>query len=242
MGKFVLTEQKLYKMIVESITEVLNENTSDDLMYDIIEEYSEEDLLFEFLEDKEHGITRKQWDLIPAEQYKNLLNRYMAAPNPESARIPKNIVDNWIKLIMKNLISIDYITAFAGHEQYFPIDALENVFGNDVDWNNYSESSDYLDNIGFYDWCKFPDGSDAWSDYGIKPIYDLLKQYDYNMESSDMLLLINRILDITHCRGDLASAFIEGGSKTCSQISALSQLPTTKVVGLWSKGQNPVTD
>jgi hypothetical protein len=40
------------------------------------------------------------------------------------------------------------------------------------------------------------------------------------MSGEDILILINRCLDIGHQRGDLASAFIEGGSRTCSEISS----------------------
>lgn len=218
------------QMVMECVYNLLNEDFG--MLEDIYSEYSCQDILFEFLYDKENGIKVKQWDLIPAEQYKNLLIRYMSAPTPQAARIPQNIVYNWMRLIVKNAISIEYITQLAGHSQHFPSEDTEDVFGDvEVNWNDYSEASNYLDDIGFYDWCKLPDGSDAWSDFGLKPIFDLLCEYNQNMEPSETLLLINRILDITHCRGDLASAFIEGGSRTCSSISGILREGTQEDFG-----------
>ena len=69
------------------------------------------------------------------------------------------------------------------------------------------------------EWNKLPDGSDALSDFGIEPLEELVAQYDENMNPEDVLVLINKCLDIAHFRGDLASMFIQGGSKVLSQIS-----------------------
>lgn len=78
---------------------------------------------------------------------------------------------------------------------------------------------DVLDEIGLYDWMKLPDGSDAWSDFGIDPILELISKYNENDSPEKVLVLINKILDVYHQRGDLSSIFIEGGSKSLSQIS-----------------------
>lgn len=184
-------------------------------VYDIYEDYTVSDLLYEFLRDKEAGIPQKRWNLIPAQQYHNLLKRYM--DNPSTARIPDSIVKNWFEnIIMKNAVSIEYITQLAGHSQYFPSYDMDIVFGEPMD---YSEGWRKLDEEGFYDWCKLPDGSDGWSDYGIGPIFKVIQEYNQSMEGWQVLILINRVLDIAHCRGDLASAFIQGGSHSCDYIS-----------------------
>ena len=54
---------------------------------------------------------------------------------------------------------------------------------------------EFLDKIGLYDWMEMPDGSEAWSDYGLKPIFDLIKQYDDNKTPEETLVLINKILE-----------------------------------------------
>lgn len=80
-------------------------------------------------------------------------------------------------------------------------------------------ASQYLEDNGYYDMMTLPDGSDAWSDYGIRPLEEIIEQYDESLEPEKVLVLINRALDVTHQRGDLASAFIEGGRSTLSSIS-----------------------
>lgn len=185
------------------------------------EEYRQEDLLTEFLSDKENGVKEKKWSVIPKEQYHNILKRYMELG--EMAKIPDSIINGWIEdIIIPNALSILYITEFAGHSEYVPIEAVEDVFGSKF-YDNYSSDydgmSDFLEEIGFYDWCTLPDGSNAWSDFGINPIFQLINSYEGCESVEEKLILINRVLDIAHQRGDLASAFIEGGRKSCEHIS-----------------------
>ena len=47
----------------------------------------------------------------------------------------------------------------------------------------------------------------------------LIKEYNDNSTPESVLILINKILDIYHQRGDLSSIFIEGGKKSLSLIS-----------------------
>lgn len=80
--------------------------------------------------------------------------------------------------------------------------------------------STFLDDTGLYYYMVMPDGSDAWSDYGLQPIFNLISQYDENESTPEQtLVLINKILDVYHQRGDISSIFITGGSKALSQIS-----------------------
>lgn len=196
----------------------LNESLSN-RVYDAMEDYSHSDLLEEFVRDKRNGVAQKKWNLIPFERYRNVRERFLR--EPQMARIPLNLVTSWFDIIIHNTLSISYITDFAGHSQYFPSEDLEEVFGVYAD---YSEGWKVLDKEGFYDWAKLPDGSDAWSDYGLSPLYKIIGEYSENMEPGDVLMLIDRALDVSHCRGNLASAFIEGGSKSCDNITSKSTL------------------
>ena len=88
---------------------------------------------------------------------------------------------------------------------------------NEVD--DYEAASQYLEDNDLYSRMTLPDGSDAWSDYGISPLEEIILKYNDNLPPEDVIVLINKALDVTHQRGDLASAFIEGGSSTLSSIS-----------------------
>ena len=78
---------------------------------------------------------------------------------------------------------------------------------------------DFFDRIGFYDTMILPDGSDAFSDYGLDPLLEIISKYNNNLQPEEVIVLVNKCLDIYHRRGDLASAFIVGGSKSLSWIS-----------------------
>lgn len=77
----------------------------------------------------------------------------------------------------------------------------------------------FFDEIGIYDWMLMPDGSEAWSDFGIRPLMEILSEYDGDSTPEETLVLVNRALDVYHQRGDMASIFIQGGRKSLSQIS-----------------------
>ena len=183
-------------------------------LYDIYENYQPYNVLMEF----ENGEQNIWFPLIKPTEYKQALLEFMKMG--ELVRFPKDKVFKWLEIIMKNTCIIDAMTALAGHTAWFPYDDCRNVYGELED-----ESDDFvffsttLDRKGFYDWCKLPDGSDAWSDYGLQPLWDILDEYQENMTAEQVLVLVNRCLDVTHQRGDLPSAFIEGGSSSLTKIS-----------------------
>lgn len=78
---------------------------------------------------------------------------------------------------------------------------------------------DALDDIGLYDWMKAPDGSDAFSDFGIDKLLSAIEDYNSSLPPERVLVMVNKALDVYHCRGDLASMFVEGGSKELDAIA-----------------------
>lgn len=203
-----------------NIRRILCEETGEELYNEAWENgHDVSSVLWEFLSDKKEGRKQKHWRLIPANQYYNLLNRFMV--HGAGANIPYNVVNGWFtQIILFNTMELEYLTELMGHSQYFPFDDFADVFGEEWEHcNDYDKCSDYLGEIGFYDWALLPDGSDAMSDYGLKPLFKIIKEYNSEMSPGEILVLINRILDVAHCRGDLASMFIQGGSHALSQIS-----------------------
>lgn len=76
-----------------------------------------------------------------------------------------------------------------------------------------------LEDKGFFDNARLPDGSPAWSDYGLRPLWDIIGEYREGMSAEQVLVLINKALDVYHQNGDLVSAFIKGGAEVADQIS-----------------------
>ena len=74
--------------------------------------------------------------------------------------------------------------------------------------------------IGITDeWMQMPDGSDAFSDFGIEPIVNIITEYDEDLPPEKVLVLVNKVLDVYHQRGDLSSIFVQGGSKALDRIA-----------------------
>lgn len=69
------------------------------------------------------------------------------------------------------------------------------------------------------EWMSMPDGSDAISDYGIEPIVKILAEYEEGMPAEKVLVIVNKALDIWHCRGDLSSIFVQGGISALDKIA-----------------------
>ena len=81
------------------------------------------------------------------------------------------------------------------------------------------EIFDVLDDIGLYEWMVMPDGSDAWSDYGLEPLMEIINEYNSDLSPEKVIVIVNKALDVYHQRGDMASIFVEGGTKALSKIS-----------------------
>jgi hypothetical protein len=92
----------------------------------------------------------------------------------------------------------------------------------------YDAYCQYLEEKGFWEWLILPDGSGAYSDYGIRPLEEIISEYTENSTPEQTIVLINRLLDVTHQRGDLSSIFIEGGKSTLTRISNNSYLNESK--------------
>lgn len=171
---------------------------------------------------------RMSWDLIPAQKYQYALNKFIQQ-GPELFRFPEKTLRDWLDLILLNLEKIRIVTGICGHDQFGEVDSIRDFYfdeNNDVESelgeeliNDWESSYNFLDDRGFGIWEVLPDGTDAISDYGIRPITDILYELPDEPSSADMIVALNKCLDITHQRGDLASAFIEGGSNSLTSIS-----------------------
>jgi hypothetical protein len=104
----------------------------------------------------------------------------------------------------------------------------------EVDYNTNKlywvvDQMNFLDLIGFYDWMMMPDGSDAFSDFGIEPLERILSEYDEELPPEKVLVIVNKALDVYHQRGDMASIFVTGGSRALSKIAEHAKKSKKKI-------------
>ena len=114
---------------------------------------------------------------------------------------------------------------------------------NDINQDNYqyrieskdgryylvSSMFDFLNDIGLYDWMVMPDGSEAWSDFGLEPLMEIINEYNSDLSPEKVIVIVNKALDVYHQRGDMASIFVEGGTEALSQISECKENKARKI-------------
>ena len=57
------------------------------------------------------------------------------------------------------------------------------------------------------------------SDYGLKPLEDLLSTLLRASSPEEKLLVIDQMLNVVHQRSDIADWFVEGGKQSLAQLS-----------------------
>lgn len=185
---------------------------------DIFDEYPDitpSSIFKRYVDDEEKGIKRIQWDVIPAEQYKNLLERYMEMG--EFARIPLDVVTGWFNKIKRNIVILYYLS-YMYHRKYgFPFEIVP------FETDNVIKAQLWLVvNTNFYGWATFSNRGPAYSDQGFEKLFPLLREYRPDMTAPEVLILINRIIHVSHPRdveSDFTECFIEGGRETCNKIT-----------------------
>lgn len=226
-------------MISEAYRKMISES-----IYDDERKTDTYNILAEFKDDKERGIARRHWNLIPANQYAYAIRKFSES-EPETFVFSERLINDWLDLIITNTQEIDVISNLTGRNDlngagsidYY---AVQEIFPDEWDasveqlkkegyekhrkefgeaWYYQQVAYDVLNKLGFYEWAVLPDGGIADSDNGVGGVSDILEEVDFDSPISDKLVAINRCLDVFHRRSDWASAFIEGGKDTLWSIS-----------------------
>ena len=210
----------------------LKESRGDNPYLSYLEDYDAYSILQMF------EMQERPWvNLINPSMYKQALTEFTKFG--KLIHFPTDKIYQWMGIIMRNTATLRTITDFAGHSEYLPLEGFLDQYFYDIDsgeldyeaWSKYKEDTgheededygamiDFLDEKHFFEWFQLPDGSDPWSDFGIVPLEKIIYEYSESMSPEQVLVLVNKALDVVHCRGDLSSIFIQGGSKVLSQIS-----------------------
>jgi hypothetical protein len=200
---------------------IIKENYDDrPIFYDYLEDYDAYYVLSEFFSNPQG---KQDWGvLINPQMYHKALKEFTRFGRLTNSTFPSKYVYQWMGIIMKNTAILIANTDLAGHSMGFPseevADFAERIDGIELN-GDYDEGSEWLEEKGLYDWMQMPDGSDAWSDFGIEPLCEIIKEYNEELPPEKVLVLVNRALDVVHCRGDMSSIFIQGGTKSLDRIA-----------------------
>lgn len=206
--------------------------------YDAITYYDAGAVLYDFIHKK---TDKQQWEpLIQPDMYKKALSEFVKYGR--FVHFPTKYVYQWMGIIMNNTAKLRANTELVGHLDCAPfplyelkaaIEEYPNFFSKAIkEFGEVNEDNCYyfMESIGLYDWMNMPDGSDAWSDYGLPALERVISNYKENMSPEETIVIINKALDCAHPRGDLSSIFIVGGSKTLTAISESIKRNNKKII------------
>lgn len=178
-------------------------------------------------------------------QYKNALVEF--TKYGEFFRFPSKIIYGWKDLITENVFKLASLTEIHGHTQHFPFDEFYDVFDygddgtersgefskwckmkfketGDDDYNrdyDFNACYEFLEEVKNIDDVtpQFSNGHHVLSDYATEPLENLCVELDIVKSPEEIIVVINKILDVTHQRSDIAELFIKGGSDSLDIIS-----------------------
>lgn len=177
------------------------------------------------------------FELINPIQYHNALKEFMKFG--KFMRFPAKYIFEWKDLMLTNVVKLDVLNQIGGHASHWPVDEFNDIFDDDgsfTKWmnkmnkklgsneykhNDWTTMNDYLDQVYHMDdyLPLFSNGQWVVSDFGIGPLVKLAYELDEQNDPNEIVVTINRMLDVVHPRSDLAELFIEGGSKSLTYIS-----------------------
>jgi hypothetical protein len=184
--------------------------------------------------------------LIPAHTYKAIISRDLAKRQSRISRgISVRTLEDCVMRIMHNvgvlLVNEDMMEGDAADNIYdfhamFP--AIKAAFcaeaGKEIA-AEINKNGELSQGVGFAFWWyymvsssfvgpedpQFPvsntDRDDTW-----EKMQNALNSLPANPDEDQFIVFINKFIDLCHDRGSLAGAFVEGGAKTCSEVSNMS--------------------
>lgn len=193
-------------IIKEEVVNVLKEY-DEDVDWDLFEMRNEilRDTIQEFIDKRERN-QPQSWALIKFPRLKKIWEDYMRTGFVRDEKGLEEIVNR----MTRNVLKLDVNTLLAGHDTYLPTEELEDYGLTEEDLNT-DEFDTFITDPKTGQW--------RISDYGLKPLYDLLEKLRKARTAEEKVPIIDQMLNVVHQRSDLASWFVEGGSSALSQLS-----------------------
>ncbi len=218
------------KFIHENIKSSLNEN--DDVDWDLYEMLDDikRQVMDEFLyavekekpnyDSNKYLKARQDWETIPLGVFKRQWEEFIKWGFVKPNYI--ETLENIEKVITQNILKITVNTELAGHSQVNPEYEWREHLEGRVPENKMEKYIKYLEEH-FGDFITESHGQMRISDYGLIPLQNKLSELRKINVPEKKLAKIDEILSVIHMRSDIASWFIEGGTKALAQLSGIDR-------------------
>lgn len=236
---------RVNKLIFEEIKRFLKEEYNEDVMFSLYDAHDRmiDNIFRTFLYENNADMSRAiPWTVIPFYRIKKIWEDY---GRTNLVRDTKGL-ELIEKIIMRNILKIWCATELQGHTQSSMEDEFEDNIGYFID--NYFEAENKVQpQYQFLNVCyseiadEYEDDTTGlrqtlfeklqhklWydffakgycTDYGLQPLQRLLIDMAHENNPEKKLIVIDKILNVVHQTSDLAAWFIEGGSRSLSDIS-----------------------
>ncbi len=162
-------------------------------------------ILDEYYHPERQQGTQMSWDVIPFARLKKIWEDYMKHNVVHDTEGLDMLADK----ILSNLARLEAATQLAGHSQIDTEDLAEEAGHPHPGGNNVDFYFDFLD-------TKF---GIPVSDFGLRPLWNMAEDLLTTKNYEEKLMIIDKMLNVVHQRGDIAALFVEGGSMALSELS-----------------------
>ena len=150
------------------------------------------------------------WNVFSLSRFKKIYRDSVQYGVVHDIRGLNDIID----LVLTNLAKMEACTMLSGHSQSSLKDIFESV-GLD---ESIAEQISHNAMHPFWDYLNTKYGA-PYSDFALNPLWNFAHEI-FNAENDEYkLIILDKMLNVIHMRGDIASLFIEGGSDALSEIS-----------------------
>jgi hypothetical protein len=172
--------------------------------YDIMEQYDElindvkSELFYQFKNRKKLKLPKQPEDVIPFYKLKAVWDGYVKYGEVKNIKWLEDIVG----MMKRNTAKLRVNTELCGHTTINP----------KYDFEEYGiKTQKQIDAV--CDWIG------TISDYGLDPLEKLVYRLYKAQKPEDKLLIVDMMLNVVHQTSDLAKIFVEGGSRSLSQLA-----------------------
>ena len=195
-------------IIREEISRLFEE---EDLDWDLYENMGNvlRDVIERYKDALEKGGGKQPWTVIPFLRLKKIWEDYIryGVVHDEKG------IDMIEAIFTKNVLKLNANTELAGHANSYPTEEIEDAGMTEDDlWDNGTD-------FDFGDYIAGPNGQPRISDYGLEPLFKLTLELRKESSYEKKLPILDKMLNVSHMRSDLAEMFIEGGSYSLDKLS-----------------------
>ena len=152
-------------------------------------------------------LARQSWQLIPRDKLLAVFLSFARLGVVRDTRAAEDIV----ALVLTNVLKLDFNTEIMDHKRYSGWESYED------DWQHFGITKYQYDHY-IPDYVQDPEGSWRISDYALDKLIPRAVELASDIDIRHKLSSVSLALQVCHMRSDLASWFVEGGSRSLTDL------------------------